>query len=257
MKSLIAAAILLAAIPSIHAQDWALKKLEASPRHGEWVTVKNGDRKVRAFIVYPEVKNKATAVLVVHEIFGLSDWVRDMCDQLAAAGYIAIAPDLLSGVDYTGVDGAREAISKLPVKQITADLKATVDYVRKLPAANGKLAVAGFCWGGNTAFYFAASEPSLNAAFVFYGIGTDSKPAASRIQCPVHGFYGENDARVNETIPYTETLMANFGKTFDTVIYPGAGHGFMRLGEAPDATEANKKAREAAWERLKKLLGQL
>jgi carboxymethylenebutenolidase len=254
MKSFLAAALLLAAIPSLLAQDWAIKKLEASPRHGEWVSVKSGDRDVRAFLVYPEVKDKAPSVLVIHEIFGLTDWVRGVCDDLAAAGYIAIAPDLLSGQTFNGVDATREAIGKLPPDQITADLKAVSGYVRKLPSANGKLAVAGFCWGGSQAFRFATNEPTLNAAFVFYGTG----PAAdiARIEAPVYGFYGENDARVDATIPATSELMAKAGKTFEPVIYPGAGHGFMRMGEAPDAIDANRKAREAAWVRLKKLLGE-
>jgi carboxymethylenebutenolidase len=78
------------------AQEWAKAKLEKSPRHGEWVDVKHGDRDVKSFITYPEVKDKATAVVVIHEIFGLSDWARNMTDELAEAGYIAIAPDLLS-----------------------------------------------------------------------------------------------------------------------------------------------------------------
>src|SRR4029077_18962301 len=132
-------------------------RLDKSPRHLEWVKVKHGDREVNCFIAYPEVKEKATAVVVIHEIFGLSDWARGVTDQLAEAGYIAIAPDLLSGsatngggsAEIGGGDAVRKAISSLSPDQITADLNAVMDYLSKLPACNGKVAVAGFCWGGS------------------------------------------------------------------------------------------------------------
>ncbi len=257
MKAFLAFLFLVAISSALPAQDWAKARLEASPRHGEWVTIHSGKRDARAFVVYPEVKDKAASVLVVHEIFGLTDWVRGVCDQLAAAGYIAIAPDLLSGQTYDGIDGAREAISKLPPDQVTKDLQAAADYVRKLPAANGKLAVAGFCWGGGEAFRLATNEPALQAAFVFYGTGPESAADVARIKAPVYGFYGENDARVDATLPQTGELMKQAGKSFEPVVYSGAGHGFMREGEAPDASDPNRKARAAAWQRLQKLLGQL
>src|SRR5438045_2692215 len=169
----------LSAAAAAPAQDWAKARLEKSPRHGEWVKVKHGDREVNCFITYPEVKDKATAVIVIHEIFGLSDWVRGVTDQLAEAGYIAIAPDLLSGTapggggtaELGGNDAVRKAISSLPPDQITADLKAVAEYLSKLPACNGKIAVAGFCWGGSQSFRFATNEKELKAAFVFYGTG--------------------------------------------------------------------------------------
>src|ERR1041385_7419229 len=157
-------------------QDWAKQKLEKSPRHQEWVKVKNGTRMVNSFIVYPEVKGKATAVVVIHEIFGLTDWVRGVADQLAEAGYIAIAPDLLSGAGpdgggskELGQDGARGVIGKLPPDQITADLNAVAKYVAQLPACNGKVAVAGFCWGGAQTFRYATNNKNLKSAFSFYG----------------------------------------------------------------------------------------
>jgi carboxymethylenebutenolidase len=236
-------------------QDWARAVLEKSPRHGEWVQLKHGDRTVSAFLVYPEVKNKAAAVVVIHEIFGLTDWARTVADQLAANGYIAIAPDLLSGMgpkggktsDFPNVDAVREAISKLDPEQITADLNAAADYVKNLPAANGKVAVVGFCWGGGQSFRFATSRKDLSAAFVFYG----SPPKdVSSISAPVYGFYGGNDARIDATIPDTQEAMKKAGKKYDVVTYDGAGHGFMRAGEDPANTvEANTKARGQAWER--------
>jgi carboxymethylenebutenolidase len=244
------------------AQEWAKERLEKSPRHLEWVKVKHDNREVNCFIAYPEVKDKATAVVVIHEIFGLTDWVRGVTDQLAEAGFIAIAPDLLSGAAPGGGgtaelgsgDGVRKAISSLPPDQVTADLKAVAEYVGKLPAANGKVAVGGFCWGGGQAFRFATNYPSLKAAFAFYGTGPEKPEDIGRIMCPVYGFYGGNDERVNATIPTSTELMQKAGKKYEPVKYEGAGHGFMRAGEAPDANEPNKKAREAAWQRWKELL---
>jgi carboxymethylenebutenolidase len=248
---------------------WAKARVEASPRHREWVNVKNGDRTVSAFVVYPEVKSKATAVVVIHEIFGMSDWVQLLADELAEAGYIAIAPDLLSGVGPLADQNAiGKAIRDLPPDQITADLNAVADYVSKLPAANGKVAVAGFCWGGGQAFRFATNRPSLAAAFVFYGASPDSPDAIARIKAPVYGFYAGNDARINAGLPKTIEMMKAAGKTYDPVTYEGAGHGFMRAGDAPppaadadpkarEAYEGNRKARNEAWVRWKELLKKL
>ncbi len=255
-------------------QDWAKQRADKSPRHQEWVKVKNGTRDVNSFLVFPEVKNKATAVIVIHEIFGMSDWVRSLTDQLAEAGYIAIAPDLLSGMGPKGGgsseldrSGIGQAIRDLPADQITADLNAVADYVAKLPACNGKVAVAGFCYGGTQTFRLATNRPSLKAAFVFYGTGPDSAEAIAKIKCPVYGFYGGNDARVDQTIPKSQELMKAAGKTYEPVTYEGAGHGFMRAGEDPTASEAtpeakamkdaNKKARDGAWVRWKELLKKL
>ncbi len=241
----------------LSAQDWAKEKLEKSPRHAEWVEVKHGERNVRCFLVFPEVKEKAAAVVVVHEIFGLTEWVRGVADQLAEAGYIAIAPDLLSGQTYSGVDEARKAISQLSDLQVMADLDAVAAHVAKLPASNGQVAAAGFCWGGGAVFKFANHNRELKATYVFYGSGPSDRAGAENIQGPVYGFYAENDARVNETLPGTTEAMKAAGKTFEPQIYPGAGHGFMRAGEAPDASEANREARDASWSRWKSLLKQL
>jgi carboxymethylenebutenolidase len=244
---------------SLCAQEWAREAVANSPRHHEWVEIKSGDRVVHAFVAYPEVKQKAHAVVVIHENRGLTDWEQSVADQLAAAGYIAIAPDLLSGAapgggrakDFPDANAAREAIGKLPPEQVMADLDAVTDYVKKLPAASGKVAVGGFCWGGARTFAFAAHRPDLSAAFVFYGTGPQE---VSGITAPVYGFYGENDARVNATIPASEEAMKAAGKKYEPVIYEGAGHGFMRSGQAPDASDANKKAREEGWKRWLALL---
>jgi carboxymethylenebutenolidase len=265
LRFLLWSAMLLAGLicGTASAQPWARAKLEKSPRHGEWVDVKNGARNVHCFIVYPEVKDAAPAVIVIHEIFGLTDWARDVADQLAAAGYIAIAPDLLSGEGTNGAGtsglGSQEigrAIQKLPPDQITGDLNAVADYLKALPSANGKLAVAGFCWGGGQSFRFACHRPDLKAACVFYGQAPGADEIA-KINCPVYGFYAGNDNRISSTIPKTEEMMKAAGKTYEAVTYEGAGHGFMRAGEDPEAQEANKKAHDQGWARMKSVLGKL
>jgi carboxymethylenebutenolidase len=274
-------------------QDWAKQKLAKSPRHQEWVKVKNGTREVNSLVVYPENKNKATAVVVIHEIFGMSDWVQLLTDQLAEAGYVAIAPDLLSGA---GPDGGGtssldrsvvgQKIRDLPPDQITADLNAVADYVAKLPASNGKVVVTGYCWGGSQSFRFATNNPNIKAAYVFYGsgpmmnqAGEPDKEALAKIKAPVYGFYAGNDARINATLPKTTEAMTELKKTYEPVTYEGSGHGFMRAGDAPEpaapqpkgdkaaddkamadyqkaleAWKGNKKARDEAWARWKKLL---
>ena len=254
----LAAAVLIATLAaSAQAQDWAKQRLENSPRHGEWVEYKSGDRTVKAFVVYPERKEKTAVVIVIHEIFGLTDWVRGVCDQLAENGVIAIAPDMLSGQTFPDVDGARKAIGQLPKEQIIADLNATAEYASKIPASNGKLAVAGFCWGGGWAFTYASLNPKIDAAYSFYGSALNDPEQIAKITSPVYGFYAENDERVNSTVPKAEELMKAAGKKFEPVFYNGAGHGFMRAGEAPDASPANKKAREDAWARWTDLLKEL
>src|SRR5438067_12037744 len=248
MKRGILALGLIFAAQSLLAQDWAKARLNNSPRHADWAEIKSDDRKLSGFVVYPERKDKAPVVLVIHEIFGLTDWVRGVCDQLAENGVIAIAPDLLSGQTYADIDGARKAISALPKEQVKADLNATSDYaLTKIPAANGSLAVCGFCWGGGWAFGYASVNPKLKAAYSFYGVAVDNAEDAAKVPCPVYGFYAENDARVDETIPKAQELMKAAGKKYEPVIYKGAGHGFMREGESPTGTTENNKARAEAW----------
>lgn len=253
--------LMLCAAQFVSAQDWAKAALEKSPRHREWVTVKHDGRSVETFVVYPESKGKTPVVLIIHEIFGMTDWVQDLADQVAAAGYIAVAPDLLSGMGPNGgrssdfaTDKTMEAVSHLSPDQVTADLNASADYALKLPASNGKLFVGGFCWGGGQTFRFATNRADLAAAFVFYGPPPD-KNSMARIKAPVYGFYAGNDARIDSTIPDTVAQMKASNKTYEPMTYEGAAHGFMRAGEAPDASDANKKARADAWMRWKSLLG--
>ncbi len=303
------ATIFFAAAPA-SAQDWAKAKLADSPRHGEYVTIHEpGGRNLQAWVVYPEVKGKAPVVVLIHEIFGESDWFREMADELAAAGYIAVAPDLLSGLGPTaatvaaaGAPGADhnsmditpgapgsayqaampggtsafpdqgavvKAVTSLPDAQVYADLNAAADYGKHLPAASGKLYVAGFCWGGGKSFGFATQRRDLAGALVFYGTPPPADQMKS-ITAPVYGFYAENDARVTSIVPQATKDMQAAGKVYKPVIYPGAGHGFMRAGETPAAVsapliaagkldpkqvDANAAAREAAFQRTVTLLG--
>jgi len=257
---LAAFALLLTGSVCVQAQDWAKARLDASPRHREYVPLKHGNRTVQAFVLYPEVKTKAPVVILIHEIFGLSDWAKEMADELAAQGFIVIAPDLLSGYgpkgggssDFPDQDATIKAVSGLDPDGVMADLDAAADYGKKIPAGNGKLAVVGFCWGGGKSFAFATHRRDLSAAFVFYGPG----PAdVSSITAPVYGFYAGNDARIGATVPATVAAMKAGGKFYQPVTYDGAGHGFMRAGEDPANTvPGNKTAREQGFARLVKLL---
>jgi carboxymethylenebutenolidase len=252
-------------VSTLYSQDWARTMVDKSPRKREWVSVKHDGRSVESAVVHPQSQGKAPAMVVIHEIFGLTDWVENVTDEFAAAGFIAIAPDLLSGMapnggrtkDFPPAEGGGfgpvgQVIQKLPPDQVTADLNAVVDYCRSLKSCNGKVCVVGFSWGGSQAFRFAANRKDLAGAFVFYGGGPGPEIMPS-IQAPVYGFYAGNDARINAGLPQTQEQMKAAGKFYESVIYDGSAHGFMRSGEQPGATEADKKAREAAWAKLKEL----
>ncbi|HVS03535.1 MAG TPA: dienelactone hydrolase family protein [Thermoanaerobaculia bacterium] len=256
---------LVFAAPAV-ALGGAMERLEGSPRHHEWVEVPAGKgRAVRSYVVYPQAAGKRPAVVVIHENRGLTDWVRSFADRLAEAGYVAVAPDLLSGFDaerahtgdFASSDAAREAISRLDAGQVTSDLRAVQRYAAALPASNGATAAAGFCWGGAQSFRLAAHAPDLDAAFVFYGTGPQDEEVIRAIAAPVYGFYASDDARVNATIAETRRLMDLHGKTYEVEIYEGTGHGFMRQADEPDAAAGLRAASEAAWERLTRLLATL
>jgi carboxymethylenebutenolidase len=259
---LLALLLVLPLTAAAHAQDWAKARLDASPRHHEYVSLKHDSRTVQAFVVYPEVKTKAPVVILIHEIFGLTDWAKEMADEIAAQGFIVIAPDLLSGDGPNGggsdafptQDATIKAVSALDPDTVNADLDAAADYAKTIPSSNGKLAVTGFCWGGGKSFAFATHRHDLSAAFVFYGPGPSD---VTTITAPVYSFYAGNDSRIGATVPATTEAMKAAHKTYEPVSYDGAGHGFMRAGEAPDASPANKKAREDGFNRLIKLLKEM
>jgi carboxymethylenebutenolidase len=262
MKNLTLLLLSIFLAPLLFAQSFAEEQLENSPRHHEWVEIVHNNRTLHSFIAYPEVSEDALVVIVIHENRGLDTWARSFADQLAAAGYIAIAPDLLSGMnedyprtmDYPSVDAARNALSQLNPNQVTADLLAAQNYSRTIPASNGKVVVAGFCWGGSQTFRFATNSDGIEAALVFYGSATNNEEAIQRITAPVYGFYGGNDQRINATIPATEELMEKHGKFYEYRMYEGAGHAYMRTGDDPEGAEANVNARNASWEWLKEIL---
>ncbi len=344
VTALVVSTLVPGSLAAAHGQAWAKANLDKSPRHGEFVTIHEpGGRNLQAWVVYPEVKGKAPVVVLIHEIFGLSDWAREMADEVAAAGYIVVEPDLLSGYGPATPTAARmreyiqhmppgeerdallrfygdgpqfsgmacdpmncapgqhpvlthvaapaqaedhahmgmpqagsgtayvpatpggtaafpdqsavvKAVSSLQDPGVLADLDAAADYGKHLPAASGKLFVGGFCWGGGKSFLFATHRHDLSAAFVFYGPPPPAE-AMKNITAPVYGFYAGNDARITSTVDQTKTDMKAAGKVYDPVVYDGAGHGFMRAGEAPDASAENSAARQAGFRRLVQLLG--
>jgi carboxymethylenebutenolidase len=234
------------------AEAGAKERIEKTPRHQEYVDITlAGGKPIKSYVVYPEVKDKAPVVIVIHEIFGLSDWIKSVADQLAAEGFIAIAPDLLSGMGEggKGTDGFKDrqgvmtAIRGLKADQVVAQLNAVRDYGKKIPASNGKTATIGFCWGGGQSFAYAVAQPELSAAVVYYGTNPGAADLA-KVKAPVMGNYGGNDQRVNATVGPAQEEMKKLGKTYEVHTYEGAGHGFLRQ---QDGSPANGKAAQEAW----------
>lgn len=262
MKSILIIIIEICSILYLSGQDYAIKQLENSPRHSEWVQVVNDDRTVNCFVTYPEVATEATVVIVIHENRGLTDWVKSFADQLAAEGYITIAPDLLSDfapkrkktLDFPNSDEAREAIYLLDSTRVTNDLNAVQKYAEEITSGNGKTIVIGFCWGGMQSFRFACNNDKIKASLVFYGTAPESNAEIIKINAPVYGFYGGNDDRINSGIQLTEKRMSAAGKNYDYKIYEGAGHAYMRQGDDPAGSDENKKARNDSWERMLEIL---
>lgn len=250
-----AAALQQAGDPALPpAEDAAKARLNSTPRHGEYATVSlPGGGSLRAWVSYPERKDKAPVVIVIHEIFGLSDWIRAVADQLAADGYIAVAPDLLTGKGpggggteaYASRDDVVAGVRSLTPDEVVARLDAVRAYGAALPASNGKTATVGYCWGGSTSFTYATRQPGLNAAVVYYGGSPSDASALAAVKAPVLGLYGEDDARVNATVPPAAAEMKTLGKVFETHTYAGAGHGFLRAQSGRDG--ANLKATQDAW----------
>ena len=227
--------------------------LETSPRHGEFVDIAlpSGGTALRSFVVYPERPDKAGVVIVIHEIYGLSDWIRGVADRLAADGFIAIAPDLVSGMGPGGGgtdsipsrDDVVKLVSGLAPELVRERLDAVRAYAAHLPASDGKVATLGFCWGGGQSFAYAASEPAIAAAVVYYGVTPDSA-TLRQVRAPVLGHYGGDDARVNATLPQAREALK---RGFDARLYPGAGHGFLRQQGGRDG--ANLRATSESWPR--------
>ena len=244
--------------------DHAARALKESPRHGEWVDIKLPDGSLlNSWVVYPERSTKAGVVLVIHDINGMRDIPRAVGDQLAQDGFIAIVPDFLSGKGPNGGGsaslgtGVGQAIRTLTADEVNARLNAAMEYGKKLPASNGKVGVVGFCWGGARSFGYAAAQPALNAAVVFYGDAPGTADGTveaqlANVKAPVLGLYAGNDARIDETIPATQAAMTKLGKSYTVHTFEGAGHGFM--GGQAGAGGANLKASLAAWPLVRRVL---
>jgi len=231
--------------------DDAGARLNASPRHTVWVEIESRGDKIDAYVVYPERADNAPVVVVIHEIYGLSEWARAVADELAAEGFIAIAPDMLSGKGPNGSgstsldsQGAVSLMRTLQGGEVTRRVNMAVQYATSLPSATQRFGVIGFCWGGSTVFNYAAAREDLGAAVVYYGSSPDAQ-ALRRVQAPVMGFYGGNDQRVNATIEPAQAEMERLGKRYEPFIYEGAGHGFLRAQAGQDG--ANMAASEQAW----------
>ena len=253
---------------------WITEKLAKSGRHSEWVRIPSGNRTINAWVDYPNVKGKVPVVFVLHEVFGLTESTRNTADEIAAMGYIAITPDMLSDRGPNGGDVDSFANSKItsqtltsiPDDEVNSDLDALADYGLKLPEANGKFAVVGLSWGGGAAFRYSAStqRKELRAVCIFYDIGppaeTQSFPGAptsisvDKISVPVYGFYGSTDKRPLVTLDATKAAMAAAGKVYEPVVYDGADHAYMRVGVEPNAKPANVAAVQESRVRLEKLL---
>jgi carboxymethylenebutenolidase len=232
--------------------ETAAARLAASPRHGEYVMIAAGPNpadSIRAWVVYPERKTKAPVVVVIHEIFGLSTWIRGVADQLAADGYIAVAPDLLTGrVAPDAPDSVKvAAIRGLDTPTAVRGIEAAGRYGMSLPAAMPKFGVVGFCWGGTAVLSTAALVPSLGAGVAYYGAKPAGPVQLEASKAPVLALYGENDARVNATIPAVDSALRTAGVRFERELYPGAGHGFLRQQGGQNG--ANLAATRAAWPR--------
>ena len=229
-------------------------RLKNSPRHQEWVDVKDGDKKIKSFVVYPERKDKAPVVIVVHEIFGLSDWVRGVADQLARDGYIAIAPDLLSGrapngggSEEVGEQGATQLIRNVTVDDTNRILDAVRAYAKTIPSSTGKVATMGFCWGGGTSFSYALYQPALDAAVSFYGPMPTDPARYANARAAIIGLYGGNDNRVNANIDVAKGELAKRNVDYEPHVFDGAGHGFLRQQSGSEQAPGNMKATQEAW----------
>jgi carboxymethylenebutenolidase len=243
-----------------------------------------------AWIVYPASRTKAPVVVVVHEIYGLSTWVRGVADQVAAEGFIAIAPDFLSRVrggpssEELPRDTATRLIRGVDAAERNRAIVAAANFAMMQPAAEPRYAVIGYCWGGQTTFFHAihGGVKGFSGGVAYYGLpymsggaaATETTPAVpatvnvdslKKINVPVMLLNGAKDTRIAAAMPALDTLMKQLGKNYSGTNYEGAVHGFLRAQNDPKSTRdeaeeaANLAATKDAWPKtvafLKKNLG--
>src|SRR5438876_11347012 len=212
--------------------------------HAEYVKYLSGRDTITAYLAYPERKDPAPAVVVIHEIFGMSDFIRQTTEQLAREGFVAIAPDLLSrrGGTPASTDDARKLIAGLDPDTVTKDLDATVAYVKRLKAARpNRVGVIGFCWGGGQSFRYATNNPSLRAFVVCYGPGPDAM-AIARLRAAGLGVYAEKDARSNSGLTDAAAAVRPYHKKYRYDVYLGVGAGFSPTRGKPEVADSAWKA---------------
>ena len=262
MKYTLIFAYLLLIFVSALAQPYAIAQLDHSPRHHEWIKLKSNGRDLSCFVTYPESSKSALVILLIHENRGLNDWVRSMADQLSEAGYIVVAPDLISGMspeyekimDYPNSDQARTAIYELQQPKVLNDLDAVFTFAENIPAGTGQVAVMGFCWGGSQTFTYATHNERLLAGLVFYGTAPKDQSLYANITAPIYGFYGGADQRVNATLSSSKAAMKHYQKQHEYEVYEGAGHSYMRSGDDPNGSSENISARDQSWQRIQAIL---
>lgn len=230
--------VLFGIVAAVSVVAWASR----ADIHSEYVKYVSGKDTITAYLSYPERRDAAPAVIVIHEIFGMSDFIRETTQRLAQQGFVAIAPDLLShrgGTPAAG-DSARRWISGLAPDTVTMDLDATAGFLKTIKAARAdRIGVIGFCWGGGQSFRYATNNPSLKAYVVCYGPGANAADMA-RINAKGLGVYAENDARINANLNDVAAAMKAAGKDYQYAVYPRVGHGFLR-------TRSDTMVTDSAW----------
>lgn len=272
---LLTAGLLAQSSPPPAGPEDALALLDNSPRWEEWVEVRDGDRTLDAWSVFPQRSDNAPVVIVLHETDALSDWIRAVADQFAAQGIIAIVPDMLSGKAPGGYGSAAvdeqtavKLVQSLKMDEVIGGLGAVVQHastlqrrqvrsgiksqVREIPGSSGKIGVVGFGWGGEASFQYAATQSGLDAAVIYYATAPKISDLQS-VQAPLLALYGGADARQQSAIARTQGEMKKLGKSYVQEIYVGADPAFLRL---KDRNAASRKAAQQAWTRTIRFLKQ-
>jgi carboxymethylenebutenolidase len=213
-----------------------------------WEEIDGAAGPLGIYLAAPAGGAAAPGIVVIHENKGLVPYVQDVARRLAAAGFVALAPDLLSRAGGTGSFGdpaeATAALGKIAPEDMVADLRAAVSYLEASDAvANGALGVLGFCFGGGMAWRLITKDQRLRAAVPFYG---PNPPLADvpAIKTPVFAVYGALDARITGGLADIEAAMAEHGKVFEKIVLPGALHAFHN-DTNPD--RYHPEAAEQAW----------